>query len=335
MILRHLPAVVALAVAAVSAGAEASLAATVGSPASPGASQGGEIGIKLIQPPGSDANNARTTEYIVDRLAPGTVIRRQFQVSNLGSTPARLALYPAAGSIANGIFQFAVGHTQNEMTTWVSLSRSTLNLAADTAATVTATVSVPRNAPSGEQYGVIWAQETTMGTGNVMEVSRVGIRLYLSLGPGGAPPANFVLGTPAAGQTSAGIPFVRVPVHDTGGTAVDVGGTLRLTSGPGGVSAGPFPAQAIDTLAPGQSHPDSFTLTKSLPGGRWQASITMVSGLITKTEIATLVIGGASGAAAHRSFPVPVAAAIGVLLVLGAVLVTRARRTRTIRARSV
>jgi hypothetical protein len=345
MILRHLGAVVALAIlasAAVSAGPEASLAATVSSAApSAGlaASPGGEIGIKLIQLAGSDASNIRAAEYIVGRLAPGAVLHREFQVSNLGSAPAKLTLYPAAGSIARGTFQFAVGHTQDDMTTWVSLSRSTLTLAAHITTSLTVTVRVPRNAPSGEQYGVIWAQEISKGSGNVTLVSRVGIRLYLSIGPGGAAPAGFVLGTPVAGRTSAGIAFVRVPVHNTGGTAVDVRGTLQLSGGPGGVSAGPFPAETVDTLAPGQSYPDTFVLSKSLPDGPWQASFTMVSGLITKTEKVTLNFNGAPATGAHTSkFPVvPVAAAVAalILLALAATLITRSRRTRIMRARSV
>jgi hypothetical protein len=338
---RHLRAVIALAIlasAAVSAGAEPSLAATV-SPAGPAASPGGQIGIKLVQLSGSNASNIRAEEYIVDRLAPGAVLRREVQVSNLGSAPAELTLYPAAGSIARGTFQFAVGHTQDDMTTWVSLSRSTLTLAAHTTASLTATVSVPKNAPSGEQYGVIWAQEISQGTGNVTLVSRVGVRLYLSIGPGGAAAAGFVLGTPVSGRTSAGIAFVRVPVHNTGGTAVDVRGTLQLSGGPGGISAGPFPAETVDTLSPGQSYPDTFTLSKSLPDGPWQASFTMVSGLITKTEKVTLNFNGAPATAAQTSkFPVvPVAAAVAalILLALAATLLTRSRRTRIMRARSV
>jgi hypothetical protein len=345
MILRHLRAVVALAIlasAAVSAGAEPSLAATV-SPAAPSAgravSPGGQIGIKLVQLTGSNASNIRAEEYIVGRLAPGAVLRREVQVSNLGSAPAELTLYPAAGSIARGTFQFAAGHTQDDMTTWISLSRSALTLAAHTTASLTATVSVPKNAPSGEQYGVIWAQEVSKGTGNVTLVSRVGIRLYLSIGLGGAAAAGFVLGTPDSGRTSAGIAFVRVPVHNTGGTAVDVRGTLQLSGGPGGVSAGPFPAETVDTLASGQSYPDTFTLSKSLPDGPWQASFSMVSGLITKTEKVTLNFNGAPATAAHTSkFPlVPVAAAVAalILLALAATLLTRSRRTRIMRARSV
>ncbi len=332
MIFRHLRAVIALSFLAlavvVSAAPGVSQAATAGSPA-----PSGRIGIKLIEIPASQANNPRAEEYIIDRLAPGTVIHRKFRISNLGSAPVHVTVYPAAAAISQGIFQFSSGNTQNEMTTWVSISRGALTLAPRSNATLEATVAVPHDAPPGEQYGVIWAQESSSGAGNVKLVSRVGIRLYLSIGPGGAPPSNFTLGTPVASRTSAGVPVVRVPMHNTGGRALDVRGTLQLSSGPGGVSAGPFPASSVVTIAPGQSGDDIFQLSSKLPNGPWQGSFTMVSGLLTKTEKFTLDFTGGPAAAARSPFPVvPVAAGLAALVLAAvAVLIARSRRTRRVR----
>jgi hypothetical protein len=70
-------------------------------------------------------------------------------------------------------------------------------------------------------------------------------------------------------------------VANTGGRAVDLSGTARLTGGPGNTSAGPFRAQQIITLAPGQSGNLTFGPPKSLPNGPWRASITVLSGLTT------------------------------------------------------
>lgn len=330
MTFRHLRAGIVLIfvvlAALAGAGTGASRAATAPSPS-------GRIGIKLLNIPSSQAGNPRDEEYIVDNPAPGVVITRKFEVLNLGSTPAQVTVYPAAATISGGTFRFANGDTQNEMTTWVSISKSTLTLAPHSDAALVATITVPGNAPSGEQYGVIWAQVSARGAGNVTLVSRVGIRIYLSIGPGGAAAPGFTLGTPVARRTSAGVPVVSVPVHNTGGTAVDVQGTLQLTDGPGGVSAGPFHAEQVDTLAPGQSYPATFALPAKLPNGSWQATFTMVSGLITKTETVTLSFNGApaTAAAAHSKFPVVwVAAGIAALIVivLIALLITRSRRKR-------
>ena len=329
MTFRQLRAGIALsfALAAVAGpGAGVSRAATLSPPTPPG-----RIGIKLLEIPSSQAGNPRDEEYIVDNPAPGAVVTRKFEVLNLGSTAARVTVYPAAATISGGAFRFANGDTQNEMTTWVSITRTTLTLAPHSDAALVATITVPSDAPSGEQYGVIWAQVSARGAGNVTLVSRVGIRIYLSIGPGGAAAPGFTLGTPVGGRNAAGVPVVRVPVHNTGGTAVDVQGTLQLSDGPGGVSAGPFHAVQTDTLAPGQSYPDIFTLSPKLPNGPWQATFTMVSGLITKTETVTLTFNGAPATAARHKFPVVlVAAAAAAVIVLAiiALLITRSRRSR-------
>jgi hypothetical protein len=324
-----------LVLAAAGAGPGVSRAATVSSPP-PSARQGGrvgQIGIKLLQVPANEAGDLRAQLYIIDRLAPGAVIHRKFEVSNLGSAAAHLTVYPAAATISNGGFRFAAGHTQNEMTTWVSVSQGALTLASHSHATLVATVAVPRDAPPGERYGVIWAEVGGGGTGNVRLVTRAGIRLYLSIGPGGAPDSAFTLGPPVTSRTSAGGPVVRVPVHNTGGRAVDVRGALQLSDGPGGASAGPFSASAVLTIAPGQSGQDVFELSPHLPDGPWQGTFTMVSGLITKTETVTLDFTGGPASAARSPFPVvPVVAGLALLVGLAAtaLLITRARRTRRV-----
>jgi len=337
MILRHLRAVAALiflalamAVGAAPGVSQAATAASPSPPASPGAAQGG-IGIKLLDIPASQANDPQARASIVDRLAPGAVLHRKFEVSNLGTAPLPLLVYPAAATIANGTFQISAGHTQNLMTTWISLSQGALTLAPHSSATIEATITVPGNAPSGGGYGVIWAEQSSTGKGNVHLISRIGIRVILSIGPGGAAPASFTLGTPVTSRTSAGVPVVRVPVHNTGGAAVDVHGTLQLSNGPGGVSAGPFHTAAVLTFAPGQSGQSTFDLTAHLPDGPWQASYTMVSGVITETGKAIINFNGTAKVTptAHTSFPViPVVGAIAavIILAIAALLITRSRR---------
>ena len=47
--------------------------------------------------------------------------------------------------------------------------------------------------------------------------------------------------------------MVLATVHNTGGRALDMNGTLQLPAGPGGLSAGPFPANLGVTLAIGDT----------------------------------------------------------------------------------
>jgi hypothetical protein len=75
-----------------------------------------------------------------------------------------------------------------------------------TAATVTATVDVPKDAPSGNDNGVIWAEQDSKGAGNVNLVSRVGLRMYPNIGPGGAPAPGFTAGTPVTFTLSSKLP---------------------------------------------------------------------------------------------------------------------------------
>jgi hypothetical protein len=290
-----------------------------------------QFGIKLLQAPASEAGDPRADIYIIDHLNPGADIQRNFQVSNTGSNKITLSLYPAAASVSAGTFKFAAGRTQNEMTTWVHLSKSTITLAPHTAATVTATVNVPKDATAGNDNGVIWAEQDAKGAGNVNLVSRVGIRMYLNIGPGGAPAPGFTAGTPTTSTGTNGTHLVSVPISNTGGRAIDVRGSMSLTNGPGGLQAGLFNPQSMDTLAPGQSHPVTFALSSKLPDGPWQATFTFKSDLITKTEKVTLNLAAspATTAKSHKNFPiVPVAGGIGLflILVIGAFLILRHRR---------
>ena len=291
------------------------------------------IGIKLLQAPVSERNNPRAHVYIIDHLPTGAVIHRKFLVSNLGSAAAHVTVYAAAASITGGQFLFAPGRTQNEMTTWVHVSHPTLNLGPHQSATDTASIAVPRNATRGEQYGVIWAQVSGGKQGNVTLVSRVGIRIYLSVGQGGAPPSAFSLGTPTAGRVH-GRPFLHVPVRNTGGRAVDVLGLLTLTGGPGGLRAGPFRAKTVVTLAPGQSGQISYILGAGLPNGPWQAQIKAQSGFIIETKTFTVNFTG-QVSAAHK-FPVALVAglvaAVVILAAAAALIITHRRRTRRLHA---
>jgi hypothetical protein len=323
--------VLALAVTA-GAGTAASKEATTASsapPAGQGTGPHAGIGIRLLPVPGSTPGGLRARLYIIGHLAPGSVIRREFQVVNLGNQPVHLLVYPAAATIAHGSMQFAAGRIQNQMTTWVRISQHAVSLAPHGAATLTATIAVPRDAPGGEQYGVIWAEQDRRGPGNILLASRVGIRLYLSVGSGRAPVTAFILGVPAVSSMPGGAPVIRLPVRNTGGLALDIRGTLQLADGPGGVQAGPFRAASVLTLAPGQSFPDRFVLSPRLPRGPWRATFTMVSGPVTRTETATLTFPAAPALVGHPGSPaIPVAAGAGaaILLAAAALLIIRSRR---------
>ncbi len=136
------------------------------------------------------------------------------------------------------------------------------------------TIKVPADAPPGEQYGVVWAEirSDPKGSEGVVQVNRVGIRIYLWSGPAERrrPTSPSAL---TAARSTDGRPTVLVTVHNTGGRALDMNGALRLHDGPSGLTAGPFPATLGTTLAVGDEGSVTILLDKELPAGPWDAQI--------------------------------------------------------------
>ncbi len=81
----------------------------------------GGVGLRLLDAPVTARDDPRAQIYIVDHVAPGTVIRRHVEVSNSTASTVQVVLYPTAASIANGAFLGAAGHTPNEASTWTSV----------------------------------------------------------------------------------------------------------------------------------------------------------------------------------------------------------------------
>ena len=256
----------------------------------------GSFGVRLVDVPVSEAENPRALRYIIDYLPTGSVIHRRIFIQNNEASTARFTVYADAAFISGGQFVGYAGATRNELTRWISVQHPTVTLAAGASVMDWITIRVPRGATRGEHYGVIWVQQSArVGERgreyNVIEVNRVGVRLYLAVGHGGAPPTSFDIASITGYRTVAGKPAIVAHVNNTGGRAIDLNGSVRLTDGPGNTAAGPFPAQRIVTLAPGQSWNIKFAVPSSLPDGSWQAVVTLTSGLTTAKATTTVQLG--------------------------------------------
>jgi CheY-like chemotaxis protein len=312
-------------------------------PATHGAEAIGSIGIRLVDAPSSARDDPRAQVYIVDHLAPGTVITRRIEVSNTTGSTARLQLYAAAASIDKSSFLAAAGHTANDLSTWTSVVPGEPDVPAGGKLTATVTIAVPADAAPGEQYGVVWAEARSAPNagGGVTQVSRVGIRLYVSVGPGGAPAAAFTIDTLTARRSADGEPTVVAAVHNTGGRALDMNGSMELRNGPGGLNAGPFPASLGTTLAIGATEPVTITLDKALPAGPWDARITLRSGLLEESARASLIFPAAGSSVTVKTtsdgsaWPkAAVALLVGGVIVAAAFVVVRRRRRGPVAGRS-
>ncbi|HVE46649.1 MAG TPA: hypothetical protein VNA57_07880 [Acidimicrobiales bacterium] len=295
----------------------------------------GGIGLRLVEAPVAAKDDPRARIYIVDHLAPGAVIERGVEMSNSTSSNHQVSLYPSAATIEDGVFVGAEGNTANDLSRWTTVTPGTVDIAAGDKLTAVVRIAVPDDAAPGEQYGVVWAEtRSDPATGGVTQVSRVGIRLYVSVGPGGAPAPDFTVEALTPGRSAQGEPMVAATVRNTGGRALDVTGTLMMSNGPGGLSAGPFPAELNTTLAVGDTQKITITLDERLPAGPWDAVVALQSGVTERRGQATITFPAAGEAAAvvtstdsNRAWPfIGGTAAAG--LVLGLTGVRHARRVR-------
>lgn len=247
------------------------------------------IGIRLLQAPVALENDPRAKVYIIDHVGPGTTLSRQIAVSSTGDSPVQVQLYGGPAVINGGSFNAQpIGQT-NDLSTWIKVMPETVVIPPHGEVTATVTIAVPQNATSGERYGVVWAQPPTRtGSGGISVVNRVGIRVYLSVGSGPAPPIDFTINSLTAARNSSGVPYVTASVHNTGGRALDLSGTLVLNNGPGGTRAGPFPAKLGTTLGIGQTETVTVPLDRNIPTGPWAAVITLNSDQVTRQASATI-----------------------------------------------
>lgn len=283
--------------------------------------EGDLISIRLAEAPTARADDPRAQVYIVDHVAPGSRFTRDVEVTNDTDRPRTIDVYPGPADIVDGAWTVADPGAESDLTGWLSTGRDQVSLAPGESAVVPVTVDVPDTATEGERYGVVWASTAGDGDGQVRMVSRVGIRVYLSVGPGGEPASHFDITALDGSRAEDGTLQAVATVTNTGGRAVDLGGALSLTDGPGGLRAGPFDVENRSTLAPGETGRVSLDLDPSLPLGPWHARLRLESGQATDSISATLTFPDRVGTTEGEQDTWPwwawVAGALGALVLLG------------------
>lgn len=272
--------------------------AFAGPPTSPLAVEGGGLGIRLLDAPVSRRDDPRAVASIVDHLLPGTTITRNLEVINDADRALAVRVYVGSATVSSGDFIGDPGAGSGDLPTWAQVSTPSVQVPAAGRSKLSVQIAIPPNASAGERYGVIWAEPPPSTSGGVSQVNRVGVRVYLSVGPGGEPPSDFTIDTLTAGRSKDGRPQVLAKVHNTGGRALDMRGDLKLSDGPGGLSAGPFDAKLGTTLGLGQTEPVTIVLDKALPAGPWLARIALRSGRLSRSATATITFPDAAGAQA-------------------------------------
>jgi hypothetical protein len=254
----------------------------------------GTVGIRLVAATGAPSNNPLANPYIVARMAPGDILTRTIEIDDDSKASIDVALYAEAAKVVNGHFVFAAGSTSNDLTSWTSVANDAIRLAPYSVSRDTVTTRVPSDAASGNLYAVIWAAVAAAppGGNGITLVSRVGVRMYVAVGPGGGAPSNFGLGTLNAKLGSSGNSLIVTQVHNSGANTLDLNGFFQLSKGPGGLDAGPFLAKLGVVLAPGASEPISVALAPNFPLGPWKAVLKVSSGLLSRSTTRTITFPG-------------------------------------------
>ncbi|MFU8855064.1 hypothetical protein ACNAW0_29475 [Micromonospora sp. SL1-18] len=288
-----------------------------------------------MEAPANRRGDPRALRYIVDHVRPGTTIKRKIRIVNKSAERQRLDLYPAAASVAQTQFTFAEGRAANELTPWISLDRDQVDLKPGEDTDVQTTVTVPKNASAGERYAVIWAStQPSNRSSQITQIHRVGIRVYLHVGPGGEPTSDFTIGNITPARATSGEPTATIAVTNTGGRALDMTGTAALSEGPAGMRAGPFDIAHGTTLAPGESGVVSVAFPADLPNGPWRVEATLESGTVkhTASGVITFPAPGRAGKASslrdRLATPQVIVAAALIAGLLALAVFTLARRSR-------
>lgn len=320
------------------------LAVLLGVGAAPATAQGtapepatSGLGIRLLDAPGDRRDDPRAQVYIVDHVQPGASLSRRVEVVNGTATAGQVALYPAAAEVAEGSFGVLPGRGENDLTGWMRVTPATLDLAPGQKGVATVEIDLPAGAGGGERYAAVMAEMTTGSAApGIAVASRVGVRVYLSVGGPAEPASDLEISTLQAVRRPDGRPAVTAQVRNTGDRALDLSGDLELSEGPGGLSAGPFPAELGTTLAPGDSSGVDVVLEEAIRGGPWRAVLTLRSGRLERTVEAAITFPDAAGSQADpvSAVPlvrdprivVPVAAGLLGLVAVSVGLVLLARR---------
>lgn len=316
----------------------------IGTPAAgaaPGATAGNapsdSIGIRLLDATESLKDDPRAQQYIIDNLPPGTTITRHLMISNNTSAPATIDVYAGPATIVDGVFSVADRGEQSMLTSWISLDQSTVRLESGQESEVAVTITVPEDAPEVEQYAAIWAstQADRASADGVTSVSRVGVRVYLSVGPGNGPPADFTIKDLTPQRGADGSASVVAAVTNTGGRAVDLSGKLNLGRGPGGLTAEPINAD-LTTIAPGEDGKVVFAVpnSTSLPAGPWNADVKLQSGLNKHDMSATITfpdkgVGDSVGDSNSKSWPLVAGIVLALVAVAGGITYLLVRKRRS------
>lgn len=262
----------------------------------------GVVGIELVDHPDQHGMGRRGLVSIVAEAEPGAVVEREVLVTNQSTAAQHLEIYVDDATVDEAGFTPADG--RGDISGWASVAPGTVELAPGDQQRAVVRIQVPEEVTDGERYGAVWV-ELPASSGDVRRVNRVGVRIYLTVvGGSQADPedvTDFVITAMTADTLPDGSRQIRASVTNTGRRAVDLVGELELLDGPGGLRAGPFPTDAVTTVAIGLDATVTITMSPEVPRGPWNARLQLASGAIERAAEATVGFPAAPGDAPDQA----------------------------------
>ena len=235
----------------------------------------------------------RRRSSIRARRSTSSTISRREPSSTGGSRSATRRRRPRTSSStqrrrasAAGTFLRRAGHARDELSTWSSVSAAVLRHRTRrrlTAGSPSPSRAMPRRvsgtASSGQRCAPPRRRRRRRHRGQPRWDPPVPL-----VGPGGPPAADFTIGALSGRALARWLGRWSSRACTTpGGRALDVSGTVRLRAGPGGLSAGPFPANLGLTLGIGDTEPVTLDARPAPARGPVEGAITLHSGLVIRT----------------------------------------------------
>jgi len=140
----------------------------------------GGLGIQISQIPITTPVNPQAQYYFVNQVTASSSVTQGFVVSNTSNAPMQVSIYPGAATNASGVFIASSVGVTNDLTSWVTVSPTSVLLPAHSHIEAHMTLAVPSGVASGERFGVIWAATNSSSAGSgISSTNRVGIRMYI------------------------------------------------------------------------------------------------------------------------------------------------------------
>lgn len=243
------------------------------------------IGIRLVDPDPADPL------YIVGSPSSGDRIVKTVEVSNSTMSRQTIEVYAGAATNQRGLFAVMDRGVTNRLTSWTSVSPSTLDVPSGQTRRATVTIDVPATAPVGNQYAVIWAQAKSVGGTGVVTTGRPGVRSLVTVVEGSGQKADFQITKLTAQRDSAGRAVVVADIRNSGDRDLDLESLLTLTPPTSQTVVGTASSTPDRVLLPaGGTGTLRFVLPDSadLPAGPWTARVTSKAGVIERVLDDTL-----------------------------------------------